>query len=180
MARLTAALRDQFAESARLEAEIRKNLAEQGYGTKVIDRLAVDLREAFPDMKGFSPRNPKYMRAFAATWPDSEVVQRSVAQLTWGHNITATNDKSIDRLSHLADGAAYPAIRPDVATPGVCGVPTEWAIEAFHAISAPPDQRSDNQSLLQLKLAALRDFQLPKLLSGDLAPWNAMYEAATV
>ena len=37
-----------------------------GWGAKVIDRLALDLREAFPDMKGFSPRNLKYMRAFAA------------------------------------------------------------------------------------------------------------------
>ena len=42
-----------------------------GWGAKVIDRLAADLREAFPDMKGFSPRNLKYMRAFAAAWPES-------------------------------------------------------------------------------------------------------------
>ncbi len=61
---------------------------EQGYGTRVIDRLAADLRDAFPDMKGFSPRNLKYMRAFAAAWPNREVVQRIVAQLTWGQNIT--------------------------------------------------------------------------------------------
>src|SRR3990167_2106324 len=40
-----------------------------GWGARVIDRLAADLREAFPDMKGFSPRNLKYMRAFAAAWP---------------------------------------------------------------------------------------------------------------
>src|SRR5438105_4095129 len=44
----------------------------QGWGTKVIDRLAKDLRSAFPDMKGFSPRNLKYMRAFAQAWPDAE------------------------------------------------------------------------------------------------------------
>lgn len=62
--------------------------AEQGYGTKVIDRLAADLRQAFPDMKGFSPRNLKYMRAFAAAWPDREVVQASLAQVTWYHNLT--------------------------------------------------------------------------------------------
>jgi hypothetical protein len=37
-----------------------------GKRTKVIDRLAKDLRGAFPDTKGFSPRNLKYMRAFAA------------------------------------------------------------------------------------------------------------------
>lgn len=45
-----------------------------------------DLRSAFPDMKGFSPRNLKYMRAFAEAWPDSEFVQQVAAQLPWGHN----------------------------------------------------------------------------------------------
>ncbi len=39
--------------------------AEQGWGAKIIERLAHDLRTAFPDMKGFSLRNLKYMRAFA-------------------------------------------------------------------------------------------------------------------
>lgn len=59
----------------------------QGWGAKIIDRLAADLREAFPEMKGFSPRNIKYMRAFAAAWPDREIVQGALAQLTWYHNI---------------------------------------------------------------------------------------------
>jgi len=59
---------------------------EEGYGTKVIDRLSADLRERFPDAHGYSPRNLKYMRAFAAAWPDWEVVQRSAAQLPWRHN----------------------------------------------------------------------------------------------
>jgi predicted nuclease of restriction endonuclease-like (RecB) superfamily len=58
-----------------------------GWGAKVIDRLAADLREAFPDMKGFSPRNLKYMRAFAAAWLDPEIVQRVVARLPWRQNI---------------------------------------------------------------------------------------------
>ncbi len=57
------------------------------YGTKVIDRLSADLRERFPDARGYSPRNWKYMRAFAAAWPDGEVVQRGVAQLPWRHQI---------------------------------------------------------------------------------------------
>lgn len=65
---------------------ILQKQAEQGYGTKVIDRLAADLREAFPEMKGLSPRNLKYMRAFAATWPDRELVQQSAAQVPWFHN----------------------------------------------------------------------------------------------
>lgn len=59
----------------------------KGWGAKIIDRLAADLREAFPEMKGFSPRNIKYMRAFAAAWPKREIVQEALAQLTWYHNI---------------------------------------------------------------------------------------------
>lgn len=63
----------------------RQNRA--GWGAKVIDRLSADLREAFPDMKGLSPRNLKYMRAFAAVWPDRAIVQEALAQITWYHNI---------------------------------------------------------------------------------------------
>ena len=59
----------------------------EGWGTKVIDRLAFDLHRAFPDMTGLSPRNLKYMRAFAAAWPDEAIVQGPLAQITWYHNI---------------------------------------------------------------------------------------------
>ena len=78
--------------------------AAQGYGTRVIDRLAADLRDAFPDMKGFSPRNLKYMRAFAAAWPDRELVQAALAQVTWYHNITLLEklDTPEDRLWYAA------------------------------------------------------------------------------
>jgi predicted nuclease of restriction endonuclease-like (RecB) superfamily len=58
-----------------------------GWGAKVIDRLSTDLRAATPDMQGLSPRNLKYMRAFAAAWPDREIVQRAVAQLPWRQKI---------------------------------------------------------------------------------------------
>ena len=59
----------------------------QGWGAKVIERLAHDLRTAFPEMKGFSPRNLKYMRAFAQAWPDDEFVQEVLAQLPWYHQL---------------------------------------------------------------------------------------------
>jgi len=59
----------------------------QGWGAKVIDRLALDLRRAFPDMKGFSARNLKYMRAFAEAYPKEQFVQQVVAQIPWGHNV---------------------------------------------------------------------------------------------
>jgi predicted nuclease of restriction endonuclease-like (RecB) superfamily len=60
----------------------------EGWGAKVIERLALDLRNAFPDMKGFSPRNLKYMRSFAQAWPDAEFVQEVLAQLPWYHQLT--------------------------------------------------------------------------------------------
>lgn len=50
-----------------------------GWGAKTIDRLAADLRRNFPEMTGLSPRNLKYMRAFAAAYPDREFVQQVVA-----------------------------------------------------------------------------------------------------
>ena len=67
--------------------DILARQAAQGWGAKVIERLAQDLRAAFPDMKGFSPRNLKYMRAFAEAWPDAEFVQEVLAQLPWYHQL---------------------------------------------------------------------------------------------
>jgi predicted nuclease of restriction endonuclease-like (RecB) superfamily len=58
-----------------------------GWGAKVIDRLSADLRAAYPEMRGLSPRNLKYMRKLAAAWPDREIVQRCVAPLPWRQNI---------------------------------------------------------------------------------------------
>lgn len=60
----------------------------EGWGTKVIDRLSSDLKDAFPEEVGFSPRNLKYMKKFAEAWSDPEIVQRTVAQIPWRSNIT--------------------------------------------------------------------------------------------
>jgi predicted nuclease of restriction endonuclease-like (RecB) superfamily len=78
--------------------------AQQGWGTKVIDRLAQDLRAAFPDMKGFSPRNLTSMRAFAGAWPDAEFVQEVLAQLPWYHQIAL-----LDKLSSPENRRWYAA-----------------------------------------------------------------------
>jgi predicted nuclease of restriction endonuclease-like (RecB) superfamily len=59
----------------------------EGWGAKVIDRLSADLREAFPDMQGLSPRNLLFMRAFAAAYPEPAIVKQLVSQLPWGHII---------------------------------------------------------------------------------------------
>lgn len=60
---------------------------EQGWGAKVIERIARDLHREFPGMGGLSQRNLKYMRAFAEAYPDGSIVQQLVAQLPWGHNV---------------------------------------------------------------------------------------------
>jgi predicted nuclease of restriction endonuclease-like (RecB) superfamily len=58
-----------------------------GWGAKVIERLAADLRRDLPNMKGFSRTNLLYMRAFAEAWPDELFVQQVVGQIGWGHNL---------------------------------------------------------------------------------------------
>jgi predicted nuclease of restriction endonuclease-like (RecB) superfamily len=59
---------------------------QQGWGAKVIDQLAKDLRAEFPEMKGISRSNLFYMRAFAEAYPDIEFVQQVVGQIPWSHN----------------------------------------------------------------------------------------------
>lgn len=74
----------------------------ESWGSKVIDRLAADLKRAFPDIKGFSPRNLKYMRAFAEAWPDEAIVQAVLAQITWYHNLAI-----LEKLAAPADRIWY-------------------------------------------------------------------------
>ncbi len=66
--------------------EILGRQGREGWGAKVIDRLAADLRRSFPEMTGLSARNLKYMRAFAEAWPDGAIVQQAAAQIPWFHN----------------------------------------------------------------------------------------------
>ena len=67
--------------------DILARQSKEGWGAKVIERLAHDLRTAFPDMKGFSRANLMYMRAFAQAWPSDDIVQQAVGQMPWGHNL---------------------------------------------------------------------------------------------
>jgi predicted nuclease of restriction endonuclease-like (RecB) superfamily len=80
----------------------------EGWGARVIDRLSADLRESFPDMHGLSPRNLKYMRAFASAWTDRAIVQQAAAQLPWFHNcllLEKVNDPDI-RLWYVKSAIA--------------------------------------------------------------------------
>ena len=89
--------------------DILARQASQGWGAKVIERLAQDLRVAFPEMKGFSRANLMYMRAFAQAWPDAEIVQQAVGQLPWGHNLvllTQLKDPEL-RLAYAQNAIAH-------------------------------------------------------------------------
>lgn len=72
----------------RIGRDILNRQAEQGWGTKIIDRLAADLKDAFPDMRGFSASNLKYMRFYAQHCPDGLIGQQPADQLPWFHIVT--------------------------------------------------------------------------------------------
>ncbi|KVU40676.1 hypothetical protein WK69_24100 [Burkholderia ubonensis] len=82
--------------------DILERQQRRGWGAKVIDQLARDLKDAFPDMRGFSPRNLKYMRALAQAWPAPEFVQQPAAQLPWFHLCTL-----LDKVKDPADRDWY-------------------------------------------------------------------------
>lgn len=66
--------------------DISLKIKREGWGAKVISRLAKDLKAAFPDLGGLSQRNLQYMRSFAEAYPDREIMQRVAAQIPWRHN----------------------------------------------------------------------------------------------
>lgn len=88
--------------------DILARQAREGWGAKVIERLAQDLRAAFPEMKGFSRANLMAMRAFAEAWGEDfaadEIVQQAVGHLPWGHNLQLLS-KLKDRALRLAYAA---------------------------------------------------------------------------
>ena len=68
----------------------------QGWGAKVIDRLAADLKAAFPDSRGFSRSNLEYMRRLAASHPDPGFPQQPAGELPWGHWMVLLDKLSAD------------------------------------------------------------------------------------
>ncbi|MBR3431455.1 MAG: hypothetical protein IKG87_15290 [Clostridia bacterium] len=74
--------------------------AHKTWGNKFIENLSRDLRTEYPDAKGFSVRNLKYMAKFASTYPDDELVQTVSALISWSHNI-AIIDKVKDQQKRI-------------------------------------------------------------------------------
>lgn len=69
---------------------IAQHQKQKGWGAKVIDRLAADLKTESPDFKGLSPRNLRYMKSFAEAWPDFSILQPPVAKLQGAERQTGT------------------------------------------------------------------------------------------
>ncbi|MCO6007583.1 PDDEXK nuclease domain-containing protein [Actinoallomurus purpureus] len=75
---------------------------DKGWGAKVVQRLSVDLKTAYPHLRGFSPTNLRYMRAFAAAWP--EIFQQAVGRIPWGHIVVL-----LDQVDDRTDRDFYAA-----------------------------------------------------------------------
>lgn len=80
--------------------EILRRQESEGWGAKVIDRLSHDLKKAFSNISGYSPRNLGNMKRFAACWPDFAILQQVVAKLPWRSNILLM-DKLSDEQTRL-------------------------------------------------------------------------------
>jgi len=89
----------------RIGKDILERQEQLGWGSKVIEQLANDLRQAFPELKGFSRSNLLYMRSFAENWPEFEndqIVQQAVGQIPWGHNLVL-----LSKLKNQDERLAY-------------------------------------------------------------------------
>lgn len=98
---------------------------------------------------------------FAALRPSSEWLREFVY-------LAATSDDAIDRLTHLADGAAYPAVRPDVVIATEAVIPDKDVLKQFSAILKPLFDRVAAARSEIAALSQLRDLLLPRLVSGKL------------
>jgi len=128
--------------------EILDREQREGWGAKVINRLAADLRREFPDMTGLSLRNLRYMRAFARALPaesPSSIVQQPVAQLPWGHNVTLLDklDDSAGRLWYASqaveNGWSRKVLQAQIAT-DLRGRQGNALTSFDHALPAPDSE----------------------------------------
>jgi len=87
--------------------------------------------------------------------------------------IAATSNENIDRLAHLADGGAYPAVRPDVVTQMTINIPSSSIFSVFSELIKPLFQKREHNLSEESVLTEIRDTLLPKLLSGELSVESA-------
>lgn len=119
------------------------------------------------------PDRGSYFLALNA--PDNRVVSTGFAVLTptkvpWSYiHAALTMPEVSNHLGQMADGGAYPAVRPEIIGAMQVALPNESKIlEAFHHLCAPLFEQAEANRTQSRTLATLRDTLLPKLLSGEL------------
>lgn len=91
--------------------------------------------------------------------------------------LAATRESSIEHLAHVADGAAYPSVRPEVVLGINCIISSATVLDLFHdVVSNLLIAVAENQKQAQT-LATIRDTLLPRLISGKLRLPEAEAEA---
>lgn len=113
--------------------------------------------------------------------PESRVASTGFAVLTpkkapWSFvHAAMTQSEVSDHLGQMADGGAYPAVRPEIIGAMQVALPNKPKIlEAFHRICAPLFEQAEANRTQSRNLATLRDTLLPKLLSGELRVQEAV------
>ena len=108
--------------------------------------------------------------------PENRIASTGFAVLTptkvpWSLMHAALTQPEIsDHLGQMADGGAYPAVRPEVIGAIQVALPNESEIfESFHRACAPLFEQAQSNRTQSHTLATLRDTLLPKLLSGELS-----------
>jgi type I restriction enzyme S subunit len=82
--------------------------------------------------------------------------------------LCATRDENIERLAGLADGGAYPAVRPELVHATACVLPSGHVLNAFHEVASPLLRGIAENTRRSRSLADVRDALLPRLISGKL------------
>ena len=82
--------------------------------------------------------------------------------------LAATSIDNIERLSNLADGGAYPAVRPEVVSMTLVSIATHGVLDEFSQLVGSMMRRIAENVRISNTLTNLRDTLLPKLISGDL------------
>lgn len=147
---------------------ILERQSREGWGSKVVDRLSSDLRTAFPEMKGLSPRNLKYMRAFAEAWPDGEIVQRTIAQLPWRQNLALLDklDSPSERLWYAERCYVVIDLKAGAFEPGHMGQIGFYQAVVDDVLRQPEDQPTIGLLLVREKSRVLAEY----CLSGNKRP----------
>ena len=130
------------------------------------------------------PERASYFLAISP--PDNLVVSTGFAVLTplgvpWSFLFTALTCRDVfETLGHLADGGAYPAVRPEVISNLPLVLPAQPVLERFHSLASQLLEETEVNRRQMDTLGALRDLLLPKLLSGELRVKNAETTIAAV